>query len=245
MILRRMPAPLRMAPEFLRRYVLHFEACIEDALRSFASSLPEDARVLDAGAGEAQYAPLFTGTRYTAVDLGVGDATWAYGELDAVCDLQHLPFHEGTFHGVVNIVTLEHVRHPAAVIRELARVLRPGGRLLLATPLEWEEHQVPHDYFRYTRYGLTHLLESAGLVIERLDPVGGFFRLLARRLFAVPQFFPAPFSCVVLALVTPVALLVPVFDGLDKEKRFTPGHLCTARKGHPERSVSGRVMKIR
>ena len=48
--------------------------------------------------------------------------------------------------------------------------------------MEWEEHQQPHDYFRYTRYGLEHLTGRPGSSIYGSKPVGGFFRLLSRRL---------------------------------------------------------------
>ena len=73
-------------------------------------------------------------------------------------------FGTGRFEASVNIVTLEHVREPARVLCELARTLAPGGRLLLIAPHEWEEHQQPHDYYRYTRYGLEYLLRQAGFV---------------------------------------------------------------------------------
>jgi SAM-dependent methyltransferase len=181
--------------------------------------------VLDAGAGEAQYAPLFEGRRYVAVDLGVGDADWSYKSLDAVADLVRLPFRGGSFDGAVNIVTLEHVREPGVVVKELARVLRPGGSLLLVTPLQWEEHQQPHDYYRYTRYGVAYLVESAGLQVEKIEAVGGIFRLLARRMLGAGML--APF---LLPLFAPVALFLPALDGLDKGRQFTLGHICVARK---------------
>ena len=225
MICRRMPGLLRLAPEFLQRHILHFEASVENAVRAFVRDLPANAVVLDAGAGEAQYAPLFDGMRYVAVDLGVGDAEWSYEALDAIADLTHLPFPSGIFAGAVNIVTLEHVREPALVVKELARVLRPGGSLLLVTPLEWEEHQQPHDYYRYTRYGVTWLVESAGLRVEKLEAVGGMFRLLARRMLSVSMFTPLLFP-----FFAPAALVLPLLDGLDRNRHFTLGHICVARK---------------
>lgn len=230
MIYRRMPAPLRLMPSALQRRVLSFEADIEDAARAFSAALPAGSRVLDAGAGEAQYAPLFAGHRYTAVDLGVGDADWSYSSLDAVADLERLPFGNSTFDACVNIVTLEHVQQPQQVVSEMARVLRPGGRLLLVTPLEWEEHQQPHDYFRYTRYGLELLLTRAGLRVETLTPAGGFFRVLSRRLLNAPQFFPGPVAWGVLAAVALPALAIGALDGLDRRRSFTLGHICIASK---------------
>ena len=219
-------------PRPVRRYVLHFEAAIEDAVAGFASSLPSGSRILDAGAGEGSYRNRFEKQRYVGVDLGIGDADWNYTGLDAVADLQGLPFSAGTFDAVLNVVTLEHVREPACVLAELARALKPGGRLLLIVPHEWEEHQQPHDYFRYTRYGARYLLERAGFDDIAIKPVGGYFRLLSRRLLNGLQFFPGPLMVVAAVFLVPPALIAPLLDGLDKQRAFTLGYICTARKTH-------------
>jgi SAM-dependent methyltransferase len=224
----------RRLPGFLRRHVLHFEWAIEDAVTRFAGELAPGSRVLDAGAGEGQYARLFLQHRYCGVDLGVGDAAWNYRRLDAVADLTALPFRDGCFAACLNIVTLEHLREPACALREMARTLEPGGVLLLVAPHEWEVHQAPHDYFRYTRHGLHYLLEKAGMVDVRIDPVGGYFRLLSRRLLNGLQFFTGGWRWLMFVpaaiLLAPPALVLPLFDGLDRERNFTLGYICTARK---------------
>ncbi len=220
---RRLPAPLR-------RYLLFFETEIERAVGAFAAALPPGARVLDAGAGECQYASHFAGHRYAAVDLGIGDAAWNYRALDAIADLTALPFRDGSFDACVNIVTLEHVREPAAALAEMARVLKPGGHLLLIVPHEWEVHQAPHDYFRYTRYGAAWLLERAGFTGAEIRPVGGWFRLISRRLLNGLQFFPGPLIVVAAVFLAPPALVLPLFDSLDRDRNFTLGYVCTARR---------------
>ncbi|MEJ7605672.1 MAG: class I SAM-dependent methyltransferase [Bryobacteraceae bacterium] len=230
MIQRHVPALLRAMPDALQRHILHFESQTENAVARFANSLQSDSRVLDAGAGESQYAGLFKRHRYTAVDLAVGDSEWTYGSLDAIADLQALPFAGARFEAAINIVTLEHVREPALVIAELGRVLKTGGRLLLVTPHEWEEHQQPYDYFRYTRFGLEYLLTRAGFIEVEIEAVGGFFRLLGRRLLNAIQFFPGPFAWVAAVVCVPVGMLIPIFDKLDRKRNFTLGHICTARK---------------
>lgn len=221
-------------PRPLRRHVLHFECEIEDAIASFARQLPEDARVLDAGAGQGQYAHFFTGRRYCGVDLAVGDAAWDYGRLDAIADLTALPFPNATFAAALHIVTIEHLREPACALAELARTLVPGAPLLIAAPHEWEVHQAPHDYFRYTRYGLAYLLEKAGYEVRELRASGGYFRLLARRLLNGLQFFTGGLRWLAFLpaaiLVVPPALILPFLDFLDRDRNFTLGYICTARK---------------
>ena len=219
-----------LLPGPLRRYVLHFESSIEDAVGAFAGCLPRGARVLDAGAGEGQYAAHFAIHRYIGVDLAIGDVSWNYRKLAAIANLEHLPFADGAFDATLNVVTLEHVKKPGKVVEELGRTLRAGGRLLLIVPHEWEEHQQPHDYFRYTRYGVRYLLESGGFHDIRIEPVGGFFRLLSRRLFNAVQFFPGPFAIAGLLLFAPAALLVPLLEPLDRERNFTLGFICTATR---------------
>lgn len=221
---------MKLLPGWLRRRLLHFEAEIERATRQFAASLPAGARVLDAGAGELQYAHLFGRQRYVSVDLGVGDPQWDYGKLDCIADLAALPLRDGVFDACVNIVTLEHVREPVRVVRELARVLTDQGRLLLVAPLEWEVHQAPHDYYRYTEHGLRYLCEEAGLEVTAIKAVGGYFRLMARRMLNGLQFFPGPFFVLAALLVAPVALVLPAFDGLDRRRDFTLGYICEARR---------------
>lgn len=221
-------------PRGLRRHVLHFEEEIADRIRQFAASLPDRARLLDAGAGEGQYARCFKRQRYVGVDLGVGDAAWNYARLDAVADLGALPFPNCSFDAAINIVTLEHLRDPGGALAEIARTLAPSAPLLLVAPHEWEVHQAPHDYFRYTRHGLEWLLQDAGFEIVDITPVGGYFRLLARRLLNGLQFFTGGVRWLLfvpgaLCLVPP-ALILPFLDPLDRARNFTLGYIVLARK---------------
>ena len=219
-----------LLPDSLGRYVMHFEAAIEDAVANFAESLPRGIRMLDAGAGETAHKHYFAAQRYCGLDLAVGDKAWDYSKLDVLGDLETLPFSNRTFDAAINIVTLEHVLNPELVICELGRVLAPNGRLLLVAPLQWEEHQQPHDYGRFTRFALDRLLRQAGFTDISIQPVGGIFRLISRRLLNALQFFPGPLVFVAAIFFAPPALMLPLLDPLDKDRSFTLGYICSARK---------------
>ena len=153
----------RLLPRFLLNRLDPVEAMIQSGVASFARSFSGASRVLDAGAGECRFRPQFAHTRYFAIDHGKGDPNWDYSRLDVVGALEALPFSSAVFDGLLNIVVLEHVEKPESVLQEMARVLKPRGRIFLVAPLCWELHQIPEDYFRFTEYGLRSLLARAGL----------------------------------------------------------------------------------
>jgi len=64
------------------------------------------------------------------------------------------------------------------VLGEIRRVLKPGGILFLTAPQMARLHGEPHDFFRFTRWGLQYLLEHNGFEIVHLEPHGGIVRAL-------------------------------------------------------------------
>jgi len=81
--------------------------------------------------------------------------------VDVAADAEHLPFPDGVFQRVECDAVLEHVRHPEQVVREIHRVLAPGGFAHLVTPFCHPFHEYPKDYRRFTLEGLKEL--AAGL----------------------------------------------------------------------------------
>src|SRR5262249_17529345 len=78
-----------------------------------------------------------------------------------------------SFDTVFSTQTLEHVEQPHQAMAEMARVLLPGGYLILTAPQSWRLHEKPYDFFRYTRFGLQYLVEQNGLRVVHLLPQGG------------------------------------------------------------------------
>lgn len=77
---------------------------------------------------------------------------------DIVGDLHTYDFGENVFDTIVLSEVLEHLHSPHMGIQNIYRTLKPGGRLILTTPFIFPIHDRPYDYYRYTQYGLKHLL---------------------------------------------------------------------------------------
>ncbi len=89
---------------------------------------------------------------------------------DVFGDAGALPFPDDSVDAVLLLEVLEHLPDPRAALGEIARVLKPGGTLLLTMPFPYPVHDAPHDYQRYTPHGLEQGLEAVGLNIRNLRP---------------------------------------------------------------------------
>ncbi|MCL4867956.1 MAG: methyltransferase domain-containing protein [Anaerolineae bacterium] len=234
---------LALLPDWLHRRIEVNRYESYRLLEQAREQTPPGARVLDAGAGEGQYKHYFAHTRYTGLDLAVGDHAWNYTALDVLGDLRQLPFPDNSFDAAVCIQTLEHVNEPMRVINEIGRVLKPGGRFYLSAPMSWHQHQKPHDYFRYTSFGFRYLLENSGMQVVEMRPMGGYFwflsfnlQLLHYWLFPKPKSFwlqllQMPFKLATQAIFfIAIPLLFFYLDRLDKVKDHTMGWVCMAEK---------------
>jgi SAM-dependent methyltransferase len=119
-----------------------------------------------------------------------------------------LPFEVASFDTVVCTEVLEHVPEPAQVVREIARVLKPNGYVILTTPLYYPIHEEPYDFFRFTPFGLRHPFNEAGLEVTRIDPMAVGFRMVALAVntcfFNFGTQLPWGHSLAVKALFTPI-----------------------------------------
>jgi len=224
-----------VVPRALYKKLDPFEASIENFVRGVAGEIPAGKRVLDAGAGQCRFKELFRHVEYVAVDFAQGDPKWNYSHLDAIGRLEDLPFASGSFDHVLCVVVLEHTPQPGRAIEEFRRVLKAGGMVHLVVPHMWEEHQKPHDFFRFTSGGVRYLLQSAGIRIRKIHPVGGFFWQLGRRLMGVLAFTQHGWRWLLFPVLAPVfGVILPLccyyLDSLDEDRAYTLGFIAEGWK---------------
>lgn len=143
--------------------------------------------LLDVGCGNKPWLELFAPfvSRYTGVEHEAVFAQTAASSNarrpDRFYDGKVLPWPDASFDTVVSFQVLEHTPDPMALVHELRRVLRPAGVMILSAPFSYRLHEAPHDYFRYTPWGLRSLVEREGLTVESLRPYGGLWSVLAHK----------------------------------------------------------------
>lgn len=173
---------------------------------AFAQSIPSGALVLDAGAGNSPYKALLAHARYESADFEKVDKE--YAQSTYVCDLQAIPVEDGRFDAILFNQVMEHLPNPALVLKELFRVLKPGGRMIYTAPLFYEEHEQPYDFYRYTQFGVRHLMEGAGFIVQRLDWLEGYYGTLGYQLNCAARYLPTDRANIAPGLLG--LLLVPV-----------------------------------
>jgi SAM-dependent methyltransferase len=212
---------------------------INQSVQEFSNGIGPGGVILDVGAGNGHYRPLFKSNTYMAIDRGLEQNNTS--GLDVVGDICILPFRSYSIDNALCAEVLEHVWDSEKLFRELNRILKPNGRLLLTTPLCFGEHMQPYDFFRYTRFSLSRLLRTHGFEVLRIEPRGGYFTLLGYLLAKAPdqiakaENIPSFLKMLLKKLLRVVFtyFLGPVlqrFDYLDSRKAFTLGYLCEARK---------------
>lgn len=166
-------------------------------LRNRLSTLPAGAFILDAGAGELRNKSLCERLVYVSQDFcqyeGVGDGKglqtgeWNTSRIDIVSDIVNIPVENASFDAILCSEVLEHIPDPVKALDEFARVLKPGGILILTAPFVSLVHFAPYHFCAgFSRYWYEHHLEQKGFDLVELTANGDWFSLLKQEIFRLP-----------------------------------------------------------
>jgi SAM-dependent methyltransferase len=145
-------------------------------VKRHAGLIPAGSYVLDAGAGASKYRPFFSHCTYKTQDFCAytGPLVKYREPIDFVCEITSIPLPDASVDVILSTEVWEHLPDPMAALRECARLLRSGGKLLVTTPLLSTIHMEPyHFYSGLTEFWYRHWLPGEGFKIDEISMVGG------------------------------------------------------------------------
>lgn len=125
-------------------------------------------RILDIGSGSMAWKEYFfeKGAIYVGVDLNCDRRP------HAVMQAEHLAVAQTSCEVAICLAVLEHADEPQMILNEIARILRPQGRLVLQTHGIYPYHPDPQDHWRWTHTGIVRIIKQSGLQVRAIYPSG-------------------------------------------------------------------------
>jgi SAM-dependent methyltransferase len=204
---------------------------LEETVWTYAAARYGRGTLLDVGCGEKPLEPIFAS--HVVEHVGVDHHATLHGlsRVDIVASAYNIPLPATSVDTIVLSAVLEHLERPQDALDECYRLLRPGGNVLVTTPLFWHLHEAPRDFFRYTPYGLRHLLETAGFDVIEIRPYAGVWTTIATEMsYALRKYRRGPMRILVGFLTAIIQRLGSAWDQVDYQPAFSYQHLAVGKK---------------
>lgn len=189
-------------PYFINRWTLF------QAISAFATSTADTAQILDVGCGLKPYRHLFKTSAYTGIDIAGGGHEDGAKTVDAYYDGHSIPFPDQSFDTIICTQVLEHADDPDILVKECARVLKPGGRIFFSMPFTYPEHEIPYDFRRFTRFEHERMYKKHGFKTIVIQKTTGFSGTFAQ-LLVVWLFESIPFRSTLLKTLLAIFIFAP------------------------------------
>lgn len=164
-------------------------------LRETLAALPAGTRLLDAGAGELKNRRYCDHLTYVSqdfcqyvgagagVDEGLHSLSWDTSCIDLISDITAIPAPDASFDAILCSEVLEHVPEPTRALDEFARLLKPGGLMILTAPFASNVHMAPYHFCSgFSKYWYEHHLSQRGFLIKQLVANGDWYALLRQEI---------------------------------------------------------------
>lgn len=198
-------------------------------------TIPRGAVILDVGCGMKPYKDLFSEMTYMGIDIEGGGHPDTDKVVDTYFDGVNIPYESNKFHTVICTEVLEHSIDPERLIQEMNRVIMKGGKLYLTMPFVWNEHEVPYDFRRYTRFEHERVLKQYGFDVESIQHTNGVFgtagQLVCAYVFESLKIRSTLFKFLLSIFVfVPILSMSILLDFLTKNTWITLGYIVIAKK---------------
>jgi SAM-dependent methyltransferase len=170
----------KFTPRFIGFFIGHnflIRRALQKSIRQNAVLLTGS--LLDFGCGTKPYETLFINVdEYLGIEMKIEGRDQSHLRADKFYNGNTIPYDSEKFDSILCTEVLEHVFNVDSILKEFNRVLKEGGRALITTPFMWEEHEMPHDFARYTSAALIHLYEKNGFKVLKSFKTGNYVELL-------------------------------------------------------------------
>lgn len=200
--------------------------------RQIAQSLPYKGRVIDLGCGTAPYKKDILKVAFEYIGVDWKRSSHDQSNVNVFTDLSKpLPFPDEYADTVVSFQVMEHLPEPELFLSECNRILKRGGLLFLTVPFMWQVHEAPHDYYRYTRYGLEYLLKKVGSYEINIKENTGFWQMWVLKFnYHTTRFSWGPLKFFFIPIFFLGQLIAPFLDKYDKHPEECASYTLVSKK---------------
>jgi len=205
--------------------------------------------LLDLGSGNNPYYHMFKDriSNYITLDYPQKSRVALHKKPNLYADGQKICLRSNSIDTCLCTGVMEYINYPDKLVREINRILKPGGMAYFSVPLLYPVHHDKIDYFRFTRNGIKIILERNGFKVSSILKMGGFWVFVIQmfthyfsyRLFRnVPGIPLKTIFGILKILFTPALLLFNLIfnllallmDKIDIDNTFTLNYFIVSKK---------------
>ena len=161
---------------------------------------------LDFGCGQKPYKDIIHVQKYIGLDIEISGHSHENEEIDVYYDGNKIPFENNYFDSILASEVFEHLFNLEEIIKELFRVIKKDGHLLITIPFVYDEHETPYDFARYTSFGIKHLLEKNGFKVIKIEKSTNYLETVFQMFILYIYQFIFPKNKIIKTILVPIII---------------------------------------